>query len=452
MATEDTESKNQVESNDDTVEPVQKTPLNSSSASTNTFTTTPSETSNSSPQTVTKSNGATVYIQEPPKSKKKKRSLKSIAIGFAIVAGVAILVGGGALGGVYISQLLEPNATPSLSTTDDGNTSVTETESSIASVAEKVSPSIVSIVTQTQAQSYFGTSSSSEAAGTGIIVSEDGYVMTNNHVIEDATSVTVIDNTGESYDNVTIIGRDPLNDVAFLKITSDDTFTAAELGNSSTIRTGQQVVAIGNALGQYSNTVTSGIISGTGRSITASSSDGSSTESLTDLIQTDASINSGNSGGPLVNMAGQVIGINTAIAEDANGIGFSIPINSTKGILAGVLENGTIQRAYLGVSYITVTPDVAKEYNLSVSTGAYVYSSGSTSAVVSGGPADKAGIQNGDIITKINDETVGTEGALSTILGEYRPDDKITITYIRDGTEKTTTATLAAYTSSSTSD
>jgi serine protease Do len=151
-------------------------------------------------------------------------------------------------------------------------------------------------------------------------------------------------------------------------------------------------------------------------------------------------------------MSGQVIGINTAIAEDANGIGFSIPINSTKGILAGVLESGKIQRAYLGVSYITVTPDVAKQYNLFVSTGAYVYGSGSTNAVVSGGPADKAGIKNGDVITKVNDETVGTQGALSTILGEYRPGDKVTLTYLRDGKEQTASATLTAYSSSSTSE
>lgn len=389
--------------------------------------------------------------QQPPQESQpagqkpaKKKSLKPIIITFSVIAGVFLLVGIGAVGGVYLSRALQHTASPSLTATTDGNTTITQEESSIASIAEKVSPSIVSIVTQTQTSSYFGTSSG-EAAGTGIIVSKDGYVMTNNHVIQNATTVSVIDNTGVSYSKVSIIGRDPLNDVAFLKISADKEFTAAALGNSSTIRTGQQVVAIGNALGQYSNTVTSGIISGTGRSVTASAGTGDSTETLTDLIQTDASINSGNSGGPLVNMAGQVIGINTAIAEDANGIGFSIPINSTKGILAGVLETGKIRRAYLGVSYINVTPDVAKQYNLSVNTGAYVYSSDSSSPVVSGSPADRAGIRNGDVITKINDATVGSQGSLSTILGQYRPNDKITLTYIRGGSEKTTTAILDVY-------
>ena len=409
---------------------------------------TSADTPKTTPKTAPNITGASASASAKPP---KKKSLKKLYMTFAIIAGVLVLVGVGGITGAYMSDALRPASSPSLTTTSDGNTTVTEEENSIASVAEKVSPSIVSIVTQTQTQSYYGTSSG-EAAGTGIIVSKDGYVMTNNHVIEDATNVSIVDSTGESYSDVTIIGRDPLNDVAFLKISSSKEFSPVTLGNSSTIRTGQQVVAIGNALGQYSNTVTSGIISGTGRSVTASSGTGTSTESLTDLIQTDASINSGNSGGPLVNMSGQVIGINTAIAEDANGIGFSIPINSTKGILAGVLESGKIQRAYLGVSYITVTPDVAKQYNLSVSTGAYVYGSGSTNAVVSGGPADKAGIKNGDVITKVNDETVGTQGALSTILGEYRPGDKVTRTYLRDGKEQTASATLTAYSSSSTSE
>ena len=268
--------------------------------------------------------------------------------------------------------------------------------------------------------------------------------MTNNHVIDGATTVSVIDSEGALYDDVEVIGRDPLNDIAFLKINSTDTFTPAELGNSSSIRVGQQVVAIGNALGQYSNTVTSGIVSGTGRPVTASSGYGDS-ESLTDLIQTDASINSGNSGGPLVNMSGQVIGINTAIVEDANGIGFSIPINSTKGVLAEVLATGEVSRAYLGVNYLSVTPDVAREYDLPVNYGAYVYASQGANAVASGSPAAEAGLQTNDIILKINDETIGEDGGLSSIIGQYRPGDTVTITYLRDGKEATTKLTLGTY-------
>lgn len=333
------------------------------------------------------------------------------------------------------AQLHEPG--------NDGNQTITQAENSIANVAEKVSPSVVSIVTTTQTRSLYGVTNG-EGAGTGIIVSKDGYIMTNNHVIEKTSAVSVVDHTGARYDSVKVIGRDPLNDVAFLKIQSSDTFTPAEIGNSGTLRTGQQVVAIGNALGQYSNTVTSGIVSGTGRPITASDSSGQ-TESLTDLIQTDASINPGNSGGPLVNLAGQVIGINTAVAADANGIGFAIPINATKGMLRGVLANGTVTRSYAGVNYLSITPAIKQEYKLPVVNGAYIYSGSNQSAVPQGSPADKAGLKTGDIITKIDDNTIGKQGSLSSIIGLYQPGERATITYLRDGKESTTTITFAAF-------
>lgn len=376
-------------------------------------------------------------------SETAQKSNKTLIIALVSTFGAIILIGLCVVGGIFAFRYLGPNDTPSLTSSNDGNTTVTEQESSIASVAEKVGPSVVSIVTQTQSRSYYGTTSGS-AAGTGIIISKDGYVMTNNHVLEGASNVSIIDSKGELYNDVTIIGRDPLNDIAFLKIKSDATFAPVTLGSSSTIRTGQQVVAIGNALGQYSNTVTSGIISGTGRPITAGTQSGD-TESLTDLIQTDASINPGNSGGPLVNLSGQVIGINTAIVEDANGIGFAIPINATKGIIEGVLETGKVSRAYLGVNYLTVTPDVAREYNLPVRSGAYINQNNGASPVAPGSPAEKAGLKAGDIITKINDETVGTQGSLSSILGEYRPGDKVTLTYLRDGKEQTVTLSLDVY-------
>ncbi|MFZ1301298.1 MAG: trypsin-like peptidase domain-containing protein [Candidatus Microsaccharimonas sp.] len=368
---------------------------------------------------------------------------KSVIITLVAITGIVLLTSLGVAGGMYIQKLRGSDST-AISSTTDGNSTVTNEESNIASIAEKVGPSVVSIVTTSQARSYYGTTTQ-EGAGTGIIVSTDGYVMTNNHVIQDVNDVSIIDSNGDQYDDVTVIGRDPLNDVAFLKIKSDKTFKAATLGNSSTIRIGQQVVAIGNALGQYSNTVTSGIISGTGRPITADAGNGQ-TETLSDLIQTDASINPGNSGGPLLNMAGQVIGINTAIAEDANGIGFSIPINSTKGVLAGVLETGKVSRAYMGVNYLSITPDVANEYKLPVKNGAYVHSDNG-SAVASGSPAEKAGLKDGDIITKVNDDVVGEQGSLSSIIGQYKPGDTVTITYLRDGKEHTTQLTFSAYSS-----
>lgn len=371
-------------------------------------------------------------------------SRKPLWVAVGAILAIVVLVGVGLVGGVVLERTAQNSSSTSLSPTVDGNTSTTQEETNIASVAEKVGPSVVSIVTTSQVRSYYGTTDQS-GAGTGIIVSDDGYVMTNNHVIEGAGNISVVDSNGQLYEDVAIIGRDPLNDVAFLKINSSDTFTPAVLGNSSTIRIGQQVVAIGNALGQYSNTVTSGIISGTGRPITASSANGQ-TETLTDLIQTDASINPGNSGGPLVNLAGQVIGINTAIVEDANGIGFAIPINATKGVLAEVLETGKVNRAYMGVNYLSITPDVAREYNLDVTSGAYIYTASGT-AVAADSPAQKAGLKSGDIITKINDSPVGPNGSLSSIIGEYRPGDTVTITYIRDGKEATTELTFGTYTS-----
>jgi len=367
---------------------------------------------------------------------------KYVIISLVAVTAVVLLTSLGIASGMYIQKMRAGDSTSSLNAANDGNTAVTNEESTIAAIAEKVGPSVVSIVTKSQARSYYGTTAQS-GAGTGIIVSSNGYVMTNNHVVADTTDVSVIDSEGVQYDDVTVIGRDPLNDVAFLKINADTPFKAATLGNSSTLRIGQQVVAIGNALGQYSNTVTSGIISGVGRPITASTGSGE-TESLTDLIQTDASINPGNSGGPLLNMSGQVIGINTAIAEDANGIGFSIPINSTKGILSGVLETGKVSRAYMGVNYLSITPAVAKEYKLNVKDGAYVYTENG-SAVANGSPAEKAGLKNGDVITKIDGTAIDDNGGLSSIIGQYKPGDTVTVTYLRDGKEQTTKLTFNAF-------
>lgn len=327
---------------------------------------------------------------------------------------------------------------------NDGNMNVTKAETDIASLVAKVSPSVVSITTQSQTRTYFGVAEQ-EGAGTGIIVSSDGYILTNKHVIDSARTVGVVLSDGTRYDEVKVIGTDPLNDVAFLKIPDVKDLTPVDLGNSSSARVGQQVVAIGNSLGQYQNTVTSGIISGTGRPVSAQS--GNTIESLTDLLQTDAAINPGNSGGPLLNMAGQVIGMNTAVAADAQGIGFAIPINGIKGILKGVVATGEVKRAFLGVNYIPVTPESADLYKLSVKSGAYVYNE-QTTAVGKDSPADKAGIKDKDIITKVNDVEVGASGALATLLGEYAPGDTVMLTIIRDNKERTVKVTLAEYTSS----
>ena len=180
-----------------------------------------------------------------------------------------------------------------------------------------------------------------------MIVSSNGYVLTNKHVVEGATTVNVVTAGGKTYKKVKVVTYDPLNDVAFLKIDDVSDLPAATLGNSKTLSVGQQVIAIGNALGEYKNTVTSGIISGTGRTLTATDSTGSSAETLTNMIQTDAAINPGNSGGPLVNAAGEVIGINTATSSSAENVGFAITISSVKGMLAQLIEKGEASRSYV---------------------------------------------------------------------------------------------------------
>ena len=330
----------------------------------------------------------------------------------------------------------------------DGN-SANFTEGSIADVANKVSESVVSIVTsiQTTSYSFFGQgyTSTSSAAGTGIIVSSDGYILTNKHVIEDATSITVVLDDGTTYEDVELAASDPLNDVAYLKIKGVSDLKAATLGDSKTITVGQQVIAIGNALGEYQNTVTSGIISGTGRSVTASDSTGSMVETLSDMIQTDAAINSGNSGGPLVNAAGEVIGINTATSSSAENMGFAIPISSVKGMLSQLTATGEAKRAYIGIYTTEITASAATAYNLPVTSGAYVYSSSSYSAIISGGPADKAGIKDKDIIVAVNGVKIGAAGSLSSLIGEYKPGDTVQLTVLRSGNEIAINVTLGAY-------
>lgn len=330
----------------------------------------------------------------------------------------------------------------------DGNIA-TFVEGSMAEVADKVADSVVSITTssKSQATSFFGQTYEyeSSAAGTGVIVTTDGYVLTNKHVIEGATTINVVLSDGTTYEKVTLAAYDPLNDIAFLKIDGVNDLPAATLGDSKTLNVGQQVIAIGNALGQFDNTVTAGIISGTGRSLTATDSSGSYSEQLSDMIQTDAAINSGNSGGPLVNAAGEVIGINTATSSAGENVGFAIPIAAAKGMLKQLVETGKASRAYLGVYSTTITADTAKKYNLPVKSGAYVYSESSYSAIVSGSPADKAGLKSKDIITEVNGVAIGEAGSLSTLIGEYKPGDVVELTVIREGEEMKVSVTLEGY-------
>lgn len=341
---------------------------------------------------------------------------------YVILAVICLSLTACAGAGVMYS-LMSANRSELNSSSIDGNKLQLKNETSIAKVASDVAPSVVSITTKSGAGL-----SSKQGAGTGIVVSEDGYVITNKHVIKNASDIAVTTSDGLIFDNVKTIGEDPLNDVAFLKINGAKKLKPAKLGNSSTLQIGQNVVAIGNTLGLYQNTVTSGIVSGLGRPA-ASSQSGGSAESLNDLIQTDTAINPGNSGGPLVNLAGQVIGINTAIVSNAQGIGFAIPIDVVKGMLEGVLKKGKLERAYLGVRYGEITPAIAKQRNLSTNRGALVAEDG----VEAGGPADKAGIKPGDIITKVGDLVVGEKGNVSSLISRYKPGDNVDIVALRNG-------------------
>lgn len=312
----------------------------------------------------------------------------------------------------------------------------------VADVAKTVSPSVVSIVTETVANNGFFGPTSQAGAGTGIVISKDGYVLTNRHVIpEGVRSVSVVLQDGATHEGVTVVGRDPINDIAFLKIKNVSSLTPAKLGDSTTMQVGQKVVAIGNALGQFQTTVTSGIISGTGRPVTAADGAGGGAEQLENLFQTDAAINPGNSGGPLVNLNGEVIGINTAVAEDAEGIGFAIPINDAKGLIKGVLATGELKRAYLGVRYVTITPEVAKRLKLEQKQGAYI-GGGSQTPVIAGSPADKAGLRAGDVITKVNDVELNARATLVSQLSQFTPGDTVTITYVREGMAREVTVKL----------
>ncbi|MBR2841526.1 trypsin-like peptidase domain-containing protein [Candidatus Saccharibacteria bacterium] len=359
------------------------------------------------------------------------------------MASIALVLGAGGLALGWMGYNKTATPLTFLGSGTDGN-SANFTEGSIAEVADKVSKSVVSIVTSTKSTNFFGQVQNSSAAGTGIIVTADGYILTNKHVIDGANKVTVVLDDGTIYENVEVAATDPLNDVAYLKIKDVSDLTAAKLGDSKTVTVGQQVIAIGNALGLYQNTVTAGIISGTGRSVTASDGTGANAETLTDMIQTDAAINSGNSGGPLVNAAGEVIGINTATASAEN-MGFAIPISSAKGMLEQLIASGKAERTYLGVYSTEITSELAKQYNLPVEEGVYLYSPSSYSAIIKNSPAAKAGLKDKDIITKINGVKVGVSGSLANLIGEYKPGDTVQLTIIRDGNETAINVTLEGY-------
>jgi serine protease Do len=270
-----------------------------------------------------------------------------------------------------------------------------------------------------------GTQKQDVGGGSGFIISSDGLILTNKHVVSDtAADYTVLTNDGKKYD-AKVLARDPAQDLAVLKITASDLPVVA-LGDSDSIKLGQTAIVIGNALGEFRNTVSVGVISGLSRTITASGASFGN-ETIQNVIQTDAAINPGNSGGPLLNLKGEVIGINTAIASGAQSIGFALPINQAKRDIESVKKTGDIKIPYLGVRYISIDADVAKTQKLSVDHGALVRGSGDGPAVIKDSPADKAGLEAEDIILEVNGVKVDDTNSLGNLIQRYNIGDTITL-------------------------
>ena len=338
----------------------------------------------------------------------------------------------------------------------------------VVGVVEKVNPSVVSIVITKDVpviEQYYdnssnpfgnmfnfsipqyrqnGTEKKEVGGGSGFIVTDDGYVVTNAHVVSDeGASYTVFLNDGTKYESE-IIAKDTVLDIALLKIDAKK-LPYLQFGDSDAAKVGQTVIAIGNALGEYRNTVSVGVISGLSRSVTASMSSAAGSELLSDVLQTDAAINPGNSGGPLIDLSGNVIGVNVAASVgSAENIGFSLPANDVKKAIDSIRENGRVIRPYLGVRYIPVTEALKKQNGLSVDYGVLVVRGTNQGelAVVPGSPADKAGLEENDIILELNGKKITEDLPLQNALHGFDVGEKITLHILHDGAEKDVTVTL----------
>ncbi|HLM83699.1 MAG TPA: trypsin-like peptidase domain-containing protein, partial [Candidatus Bathyarchaeia archaeon] len=274
-------------------------------------------------------------------------------------------------------------------------------------------------------------------AGSGFIVSSDGLVVTNKHVISDSSAdYTVMTSDGKKYD-AKVQAIDPTNDLGILKIDAKG-LPVLELGEASNLQIGQTVIAIGNSLGEFRNTVSKGVVSGLKRNVSAGSQLSGDSEQLSQVIQTDAAINPGNSGGPLLDIQGKVIGVNVAMAQGAENIGFALPVNLVKKDLASVQNNGKISQPYIGVRYLPVDAQIQKDNNLPFDYGALVLRGQQVTdfAVVPGSPADKAGIVENDIVLEVNGTKVDADHPLATLLNQYGVGDKVTLKVWSKGNTK----------------
>jgi len=381
------------------------------------------------------------YLDETPETQKFPKKLRRGGVFMAIFLILAFLMG--LVGGTGAILLLSSNSklqnllgikgtSFNIATTKTEKLRLEESSAIIDSV-KKVTPAVVSITTSQNVLDFFGRTIQEQGGGTGFIVTNDGLIMTNKHVAEAGTSLSVLTADGKDY-QAKVVAEDPTNDLAILKIDASG-LPVVDLGNSDDLQIGQWVIAVGNALGQLQNTVTVGVISARERQLTAGG--GGTQEQLNNMLQTDAAINSGNSGGPLVNLAGQVIGINTAIASNAQNIGFAIPINQAKKALDSYKKSGKIIKPFLGVRYVTVNKEIARAQKLSVDYGALLVGTDDQSAVVAGSPADKAGLKDGDIILEINGQKISENHPLAAIIAGYQPGNEIELKILRDNKEST---------------
>ena len=313
---------------------------------------------------------------------------------------------------------------------------IIEESSAVIEANKKVGPAVVSILSTAQGSinPFTGQALTQQSSGTGFIVTSDGLIATNKHVVKGGQSFTVTTADGKTFDG-TVVATDPTNDLALMKVEARG-LPVADLGDSDRVEVGQYVIAIGNALGEFQNTVSLGVISAENRTASPADSSGN-IEMLDGLFQTDAAINPGNSGGPLLNLAGQVIGMNTAVASgNAQGIGFALPVNDLKRDLESYNKTGKILQSYIGVGVKSITKAIAKSAKLPVDQGAYVVN------VVTGSPAAAVGIKADDIITQVNKDKITETSPLPRTIHRYNPNDKVTLTLLRDKKEITLEVTL----------
>jgi serine protease Do len=351
------------------------------------------------------------------------------ALGGALVGGAVVY---SSLKGQEENQVNLPSPTAAVSVpAANPNTPVqiqaTDINTAITQAVEKVGPAVVTVVGTVPGQdTFFGRTPDSTVSGSGVIISQDGYIITNNHVIENTTEISIVLADGTTVP-AELIGSDAFSDLAVLQISSDAIPAIAQLGNSDDLKPGETVIAIGSPLGDFKNTVTAGVISATERMI-----DIDENYQMEGLIQTDAAINQGNSGGPLVNLAGEVIGINALIVRGgsygsaiAEGLGFAIPSNKVRAISDQLIATGFVDYPYLGIRWQWLTPQIIRAYNLPVDAGVYI------ARIDAGSPAEKAGLQQGDIITHIGDQVIDKDHPYINVLYSYSPGDTTTLSIVR---------------------